>query len=237
MMRAELAGLRGVGQSSNGSHSVVQQRPRSIPITQPQPRGRELPSGSSQHNSFTATDSRFLVPRQYQEQSPSDNSDVGTSSTGVRMGGGGGSGFSEESESSEMEEDISDEESDEDEVSTIDSRKRNLYVSPRANLLCDYTFTESHCPRQRECGQYYLYGLTSPFRFTNALCRTASQRTLNMHMSSRDGSPSRKERHILMLPGLADVSAHRHCECESDDICWRKNLPKDVPLSRTEHDL
>ncbi|KAH8117681.1 hypothetical protein DFH11DRAFT_1807557 [Phellopilus nigrolimitatus] len=51
----------------------------------------------------------------------------------------------------------------------------------------------------------------------------------------KEDSPTRNERHVLMLPGLTKEELEPHCKCET--LCWARFLPPGVPLSRMSHDL
>ncbi|KLO08374.1 hypothetical protein SCHPADRAFT_893935 [Schizopora paradoxa] len=81
----------------------------------------------------------------------------------------------------------------------------------------------------REYGQLYLYGLTSPFRLY--LRRSRSRPSIRIR---REESPARKERHVLILPGLRDDQVVPHCSCTN--ACWATFLPPDAPITRLEHD-
>lgn len=82
---------------------------------------------------------------------------------------------------------------------------------------------------QREYGQLYLYGLTSPFRLY--LRHSRSRPSLRIRSEE---SPARKEKHILILPGLGDDEILPHCSCLT--ACWATFLPPDAPISRLDHD-
>lgn len=84
---------------------------------------------------------------------------------------------------------------------------------------------------QRELGQF-KNGLISAFRPLRR--RTRSQRMLRVKRRKED-SPARPERHILMLPSLTEEERESHCSC--DPPCWARYLPRDVPLTRSLHDL
>ncbi|KAH8110080.1 hypothetical protein DFH11DRAFT_830218 [Phellopilus nigrolimitatus] len=50
----------------------------------------------------------------------------------------------------------------------------------------------------------------------------------------RSVSPARTQRHVLMIGDQAR-EIWKGCECQSE--CWNRWLPKNVPLSRSEHDV
>lgn len=56
-------------------------------------------------------------------------------------------------------------------------------------------------------------------------------------LQTRTSSPTRTQKHVLLVGDLGDESAMiwKGCECQSD--CWNRWLPKGVPLSRKEHDM
>ena len=54
---------------------------------------------------------------------------------------------------------------------------------------------------------------------------------------SREPSPVRTARHVLLItdPDEEGVEVDKGCGCQSE--CWNRWLPKDVPLTRREHDV
>lgn len=56
-------------------------------------------------------------------------------------------------------------------------------------------------------------------------------------MVSKEPSPVRTARHVLLIadPVEGEGEVDKGCACQSE--CWNRWLPKDIPLTRKEHDV
>ena len=131
---------------------------------------------------------------------------------------------------------------DDEESSTSDSESSDGFVETRSvsrkrGLTASVRHPKLSLQRLQQLNTYQANpadlddsGLTAVFRF---LRRSRSERALRK-LQKYAVEPSNNERYVLVLPGTTTPPS---CSCSPEDECWRRYLPKDVPLNRTEHDL